>query len=441
MRPSPYQLKKLLLLLGDIAIYYTAIIVSLNLRYNHYFGDLMLKDYLFYFTLLLPLALLIFYINDLYDFEKTKNNLSLFLAIIKSAIFIFFTFSLYFYFASSRVNPKTILFLFSLVLTFLLTLWRYLINFLLNIYEFKANAIIISSSVKDRLLIKDINNNPRYHYNIKYFLNPRHTGKISKILKNENIQVIIIGTDIYSSPEQMGLLYEQKQSGQKFIKVYEFYENILQKIPLSAVNEVYFLKDAQEKKLIYDSLKRISDIALSCLLGTMFLLLLLPIYLAIKRGGSDSIFYRQKRLGKNGKEFTLIKFRSMVKNAEHNGTPWTEENDPRITPIGTFLRKSRLDELPQVINIIKGDMSFVGPRPEQPELQNMLKEKIPFYKERNLVKPGLTGWAQIKHKYSSIDDRLLRLEYDLYYIKNRSLALDLLIILKTVNIILEKKGR
>ncbi len=441
MRLSAYQFKKIILLAGDIAIYYAAIIISLYLRYNHYFGDLMLKDYLFYFTLILPLALLILYINDLYDFEKTKNNPPLFLAILKSVIFIFFAFSLYFYFASSHVSPKTILLLFSFVFFFLLALWRYSINFFLNIYEFKTNAIIISSDIKDRLLIKNVNDDPKYHYEIKHFLSSRNTAKISEILKNKNIQTVIIGADVYSSPEQMKKLYEQKQPQQKFIKIYEFYENILQKIPLTAVNEVYFLKDVQEKKLLYDSLKRILDIILSLLLGSVFLILFLPIAIAIKRDGNNAVFYRQKRMGKNGKEFTLIKFRSMAINADRNGTPWTKENDPRITPVGSFLRKSRLDELPQVINIIKGDMSFVGPRPEQPELQNILKEKIPFYKERNLIKPGLTGWAQIKHKYSSIDDRLLRLEYDLYYIKNRSLMLDLLIILKTVNIILERKGR
>ena len=436
-----YQLKKLVLLLGDIAIYYTAIISSLYLRYNHYFGDLMLKDYLFYFTLILPAALLIYYINDLYDFEKTKNNLPLFLAIIKSVIFIFLSFSLYFYFASSHVSPKTILLLFSFVLIFLLTLWRYSINLLLDAYGLKTNAIVISSDIKNRPLVKDINNNPKYQYSIKHFLNPQNTGKISEILKNKNIQTIIIGADIYSSPAQMKTLYEQKQLGQKFIKIHEFYENVLQRIPLSAINEVYFLKDAQEKKLLYDSLKRAADIILSFFLGFVFLLLVLPLAIAIRSDGNNAVFYRQNRIGKNGKEFTLIKFRSMVENAENSGTPWTKENDPRITQIGAFLRKSRLDELPQVINIIKGDMSFVGPRPEQPELQNMLSEKIPFYKERNLIKPGLTGWAQIKHRYSSIDDRIQRLEFDLYYIKNRSFALDLLIILKTANIILERKGR
>ncbi len=437
----PYQFKKLLLLLGDSAIYYAAIIISLYLRHNHYFGDLMLKDYLFYFTLMLPLALLILYINDLYDFEKTKNNASLFLAIIKSSIFIFLAFSLYFYFASSHVSPKTILLVFSFVLVFLLVLWRYSINLIFNLYKIKTKAVIISEEIKDRLLIKNINDHPEYHYSIKYFLNPQNTGKIAAILKNENIQTVIIGSGVYSSPEQMKILYEQKNPRQKFIKIYEFYENILQKIPLTAINEIYFLKDAQKEKILYDYLKRISDIILSLLLGSIFLLLLLPISLAIKRDGNKTIFYRQKRMGKNGKEFVLIKFRSMAENAERSGTPWTKENDPRITSIGDFLRKSRLDELPQVINIIKGEMSFIGPRPEQPELQKMLKEKIPFYGERNLIKPGLTGWAQIKHRYSSIDGRLERLEYDLYYIKNRSFALDLLIILKTINIILEGKGR
>jgi len=167
------------------------------------------------------------------------------------------------------------------------------------------------------------------------------------------------------------------------------------------------------------------------------------IILAIKISSPGPIFYRQKRLGQAGKVFEIIKFRTMDQNAEKfTGAVWTVEGDPRITKIGNLLRKMRLDELPQLWNILKGEMSFVGPRAERPEFHEQLKQEIPFYEERYIIKPGLSGWAQINYRYgSSVADAAEKLQYDLYYIKNRSLILDLGIILKTVNIALKQAGR
>jgi exopolysaccharide biosynthesis polyprenyl glycosylphosphotransferase len=188
--------------------------------------------------------------------------------------------------------------------------------------------------------------------------------------------------------------------------------------------------------------KRILDLVF-IFLSLPILGLLLPfLALAVHLDSPGPVFYRQLRSGRAGKPFSIIKFRTMVVDAEKDGRArWATENDPRITRVGRFLRKTRLDELPQLINILKGDMSLVGPRPERPEFIEELQQAIPFYRVRLLVKPGLTGWAQIHYDYgNSVEDALIKLQYDFYYIRYWSLWLDLYTLFKTVYVVLRFKG-
>lgn len=178
-------------------------------------------------------------------------------------------------------------------------------------------------------------------------------------------------------------------------------------------------------------------------LGILCALLVLP-FIAIGNaiGNKGPLLYSQDRIGKNGKSFKIYKFRSMVTNAESNGAVWAKKNDSRVTTFGRFLRTTRLDELPQLINIIKGEMSIIGPRPERPMFVNELAQVIPFYYTRHIVKPGLTGWAQVKSRYgSSVEDSLVKLQYDLYYIKHRSFLLDFNIIIKTLSTVIFFRGQ
>ncbi len=189
--------------------------------------------------------------------------------------------------------------------------------------------------------------------------------------------------------------------------------------------------------------QRSLDILVS-LFGCVVLALVIPfVWLANRVSSPGPLFYRQTRVGKSGHNFTLIKFRSMIVDAEkHTGAVWARESDSRITPVGRILRKTRLDEVPQFWNVLKGEMSLVGPRPERPEFVNRLAQKIPFYRVRHAVKPGLTGWAQVEYRYgASVDDALVKLQYDLYYIKHQGLYLDLLTLLRTIQVILGFKGR
>jgi len=159
-------------------------------------------------------------------------------------------------------------------------------------------------------------------------------------------------------------------------------------------------------------------------------------------GNRGSLFYVQDRVGKNSVVFRILKLRTMVPNIDHSVGNWTEKDDLRITPFGNFLRRSRLDEIPQFINVIKGEMSIIGPRPERPYFVNELSHVIPFYETRHIVKPGLTGWAQVNYRYgSSVDDSLVKLQYDLFYIKHRSIFLDINILMKTLSTILYYRGQ
>ena len=170
--------------------------------------------------------------------------------------------------------------------------------------------------------------------------------------------------------------------------------------------------------------------------------MLLVLALLVRLTSPGVAIYKQKRVGLNGKLFTLYKFRSMVVDAERDGPVWSQENDPRVTTFGKFLRATRLDELPQLLNIFRGQMSLIGPRPERPEFVADLRARIPHYDLRHLVAPGLTGWAQVMYRYtSSVDEAARKLEYDLYYIKNHSIQLDFAILIKTIIMVLRRTGR
>lgn len=224
-----------------------------------------------------------------------------------------------------------------------------------------------------------------------------------------------------------------------------FYERITGMIPINHVGDKYYLRfplsDIHTQRL-YILLTRVLDLIFG-FLGVLLLLIFVPIIAFLNFFLSKGpLFYKQTRVGKDGKEFEIVKFRSMVTNAEaKSGAVWAQKNDPRITPLGRFLRKTRVDELPQFLNVLKGEMSIIGPRPERPFFVDELKKEIPFYDLRHLVKPGITGWAQVMYKYTSDkEDTIIKLQYDLYYIKNRTLLLDLKILLTTIRVVLGFKG-
>ena len=219
------------------------------------------------------------------------------------------------------------------------------------------------------------------------------------------------------------------------------YENLTGKIPVEHIREKWLIKGLSKPSNTYCTIKRVFDVIGSVILLIALLPLFATVALLIKLDSKGPVFYRQKRMGKNGREFILNKFRTMVRDAE-NGTPlWAKKDDPRVTRVGRWLRRLRIDELPQLFNVLKGEMSLVGPRPERRAFVKMLEKSIPFYNYRHIVKPGITGWAQVNYRYAnSVGSSLEKLQYDLYGIKHSSFLFDIKVLFKTIWTVLTLKG-
>lgn len=265
------------------------------------------------------------------------------------------------------------------------------------------------------------------------------------IVSKNHVDEIVVAVDDRRKSLPVHEILDCKMDGVRVFDLLTFFERETGKVRLELVHPSWlFLSDGFRISNTSLALKRGLDILLSLLLLPLFLPLMLVVVVAIwlESPGEGSIIYKQTRVGKGDKEFQIYKFRSMCANAEENGrAQWAKKQDARVTRIGAVIRKIRLDEAPQLFNIIKGDMSFVGPRPERPEFVKQLVEQYPYYRERHRMRPGLTGWAQIRYEYGdTFEDAFEKLQYDLYYVKNFSIFLDLLIIIHTVEVVLLGKG-
>lgn len=257
--------------------------------------------------------------------------------------------------------------------------------------------------------------------------------------------ILIDGAERNLSEQMIRELMDMRLKGIYVYSIADFCEQFWQKIPPAYVQDDWFAFTSGFNILhnrIKVKLKQAIDVVAAAILIVVSLPITIPVAIAIKITSPGPIFYSQVRTGLNGKKFRVHKFRSMYQNAEAKGIQWAREKDPRITKVGSFIRLTRIDELPQLWNVFKGEMSLVGPRPERPEFDLQLREQIPYYDVRYLVKPGITGWAQVCYPYgASVEDAYQKVAYDLYYIKNYSLFLDLAIALKTLRVIVLGKGR
>lgn len=256
-------------------------------------------------------------------------------------------------------------------------------------------------------------------------------------------EIVVAIRDRRNSGLSMDELLECKLEGVQITDISSFFERETGHVQLDSLNPSWMVySDGFQLTSQRNAVKRIFDVLVSLILLILTLPVTLFVALLIFLGSGSPIFYRQERVGECGQIFEVLKFRSMRHDAEKAGTPqWAKPNDERVTAVGRVIRKLRIDELPQVINVLRGDMSFVGPRPERPYFVKQLAGQIPHFLNRHTVKPGITGWAQIRYPYgSSVEDAVQKLQYDLYYVKNHSLFLDLIILLQTVQVVLFGKG-
>jgi len=268
---------------------------------------------------------------------------------------------------------------------------------------------------------------------------------LREIVREGKVDEIVLAVDDRRKGMPVTDLLDCKMDGVDVVDLLTFFERETGKVKLDLMNPSWlFLSDGFRVSTVRFMAKRVFDVLVCLLLLPVFLPVMLFVAAAVwfESRGMEPVIYKQTRVGENNNDFTIYKFRSMGTNAEVDGVArWAEKNDMRVTRVGKFIRKVRLDELPQIFNILKGDMSFVGPRPERPEFVVQLEKDHPYYRERHRVKPGLTGWAQVCYKYGdTLEDAYEKLEYDLYYVKNYSIFLDLLIIVQTIRVVLAGQG-
>ena len=425
------KLKLMILGAGDIVLMYVSLVAMLIIRYHGGFYHELIRYHLVPFSLLFCLWLILFYIGGFYDLKNLKNNL-VFKRNFMIVMFIMFLAAILFFYLITAfgVSPKTNLFLFFLLFGVLEYAWRHIYNIVLVTSMTPLNVTIIGSNQDEELLVNYITGNPQIGYRIRHRIETIDNSFTEKLASTD---LLIIPDYIKKDKLMVRYIYNTLFKGIGIKDVSTFYEEIFGKIPLSELEESWVIENLSAQHSLFDSAKRPVELGLALILTLAALPVIAAIILAIKLTSSGSIIYKQRRVGKYEKLFTLYKFRTMVPDAESKGPQWAEEDDARITAVGGFLRSTHLDELPQLINVIQGDLSFVGPRPERPEFVERLKKKIPYYEIRHIVKPGITGWAQINYKYaSSIDDTYEKLKFDIYYLKKRSLVFDMLILLKTI---------
>ncbi|GIW65875.1 MAG: polyprenyl glycosylphosphotransferase [Candidatus Parcubacteria bacterium] len=412
---------KYILIFGDILFFYLSLYITIYTRYG--FNIEIFKQHFIGFSFILPFWIIAFYSNNFYSLNILKNKF--FLRLIKSFIIGFVFSIIFFYFSPQlKITPKTNLFLFSFIYLAIFIIYRNLFeNKFLNKRKIKI-LVIIPKNILEKFK-QDFEG--LVIYNFTFYDHNSMYDDFSKF------DLIVISHKIFNQDQNLINHVIKKINYQvPIIELIDFYEKNLGRIPLEELDEYWILKEIINPEFRFQSLiKRTLDILLALGVGIICLFLLPIIALAIYLNSPGPIIFRQKRVGKNNKEFTIYKFRTM-KNIPDLGI-WEKQNDERIFFVGKILRKLHLDELPQVINILIGELSFVGPRPEQATIVNKLEKQIPFYNLRHLISPGITGWTQVNYKKPyNLEETKIKIEYDLYYLKNRNIFLDLLIILKTV---------
>lgn len=430
-----------ILFLGDILLLYFSLWLTLFLRDFGLPTSRIWSLHFAPFSILIGVWVLVFFISGLYEKHTLILKSRLPSTVFNTQVINSFIAVLFFYFIPYfGITPKTNLFIYLFLSFALILFWRIYGDRILH-PSIKQKGIIVGSGEEMKELLEEVNNNPRYGLE---FISSIDLDRASGVDFQEEIlsrvyaeEVQIIAIDLKNEKVEPILphLYNLIFSRVKFIDMYKIYEDLFDRVPLSLVRYNWFLENiSTESRASYDILKRIMDVVASFIVGLISLLFYPLVILVIKLDDGGEIFFSQERVGKNNKIINLVKFRSMSKNGNHE-----------ITRVGKWLRKLRIDELPQLWNVFKGDMSLTGPRPEIPTLVKHYELEIPYYNVRHLVKPGLSGWAQLYHTdppkiVADAQKTRCKLSYDLYYIKNRSVMLDFKIALKTLKTLILRSG-
>ncbi|MBI4847315.1 MAG: TIGR03013 family PEP-CTERM/XrtA system glycosyltransferase [Nitrospirae bacterium] len=454
---NAFAKKNVFLILGDIILAILAVYAGVFLRFFSEYDSgiktlnpLMLRAV----TFSVFVVLMCFFV-DLYDSNKKNDKKDIFLRILVADFLVAIALGTFYYFIPYVQLGRGILFLsicFSIVLQ---SAWHIsYVQFLKLPSVVKKVLIIGTGPLAERMgnLLLSSNNGHALAGYFNCLGEPVHVPPdyvigngegLSDIVRKEKVQKIVVSLSERRGTFPVREVLNCKLQGVDVVDGPSFYEQMTGKLLIENMNPSHLIfSDGFRITLVRRHIKRLFDVVLAAigLLFSMPFLLIIPAL--IKLDSKGPVFFKQQRLGEGEKPFTLYKFRTMIDGAEKGTGPiWSKAGDSRITQLGRFLRKTRLDELPQLFNVIRGDMSFIGPRPERPFFVESLNKQIPYYSERHCIKPGLTGWAQVRYEYGdSIEDAIEKLRYDLYYIKYQSLTLDMLIVLDTIKVILFGRG-
>ncbi len=455
--------RRLLLMFGDFVASVTAVLIALVIwsrvadeRFN---ADFVLPQ-LGWFLVLPALWLALAGANSFYDLPIAANRLLSMQKLVVITLQMLVVYLLVFFFSDRTSLPRLFIVYYGVSAFSLVALWRLLNPALIGWASTPRHIYVVGTDWAAETIIETLQQFAAQSYIVMGVV-----GEVGEV-RREVAGVPIVGTAatlpglllrdqvrelvVTSTRELDGVMFQAVmdayERGIVVTPMPILYERVTERVPVEHVGENWAIVLPVVNDTVlnpYPLLKRGLDIILAGL-GMVVFLVLLPFFvIAIKLDSQGSIFYTQSRVGLHGRLFRIMKFRTMVQDAEKVvGAVFAQANDSRITRVGRFLRKTRLDEIPQIFNIFVGDMSLLGPRPERPEHVQRLQEKIPFYRTRHVVRPGLTGWAQVRYKYGANDeDSLIKLQYDLYYIRHQSVLLDINILIRTVGKVLGMGGQ
>jgi sugar transferase (PEP-CTERM system associated) len=398
------------------------------------------------------------YYNDFYDLTLVHSNRELVVRLLQAAgAASILLAALYFLMPDLMIGNGIFM---SALFVFLVAIlgWRLLFNYVSGSMKLQERVLFVGTGETARKVARQILDQREFAYRVIGFIdddasrigerivNPAIVGTpadIDRLIAEHHIDRIVVGLSDRRGKLPVEELLRAKMAGIRVEDATTTYERVTGKLLIDDLRPSFLIfSEGFRVSRATRLMKRTIDLILSLVLAVLSFPLMVVTALLVLLEDGRPVLYRQERVGENGRTFTLSKFRSMRKDAEKGGKPiWATDGDNRVTRIGRFIRKTRLDELPQLWNVLRGDMSFVGPRPERPFFVEQLSKEIPFYQQRHAVKPGLTGWAQVRYRYgSSLEDAMEKLRYDLYYIKHLSVFFDLTIVFDTVKVVLFRKG-
>jgi exopolysaccharide biosynthesis polyprenyl glycosylphosphotransferase len=462
---APFSERRALLVLGDALLVLLAVWVAFVLwqygsdqPFNAANIRARIGAHWIWFPILLGGWWAVAWLNDLYDIPTSAHKALSTARVVATGVLGLLIYMVVFFFLAQYRPPRLFLIYFLLVAVPAIILWRWTYAAVSSRLPIQHWVLIVGGGERARAIAKALKQVSPVSYHVTGFVDDDpamrgqvldgmpmlgRTGDLPWLVTHLEIQEIVVATERYVETDLFQLLVDCHGLGARVSYMPDLYDKLSRRIPIQHIDPAWALNVLERlPSRLSLSFKRLVDLALAGVGLLVFAPLLPLVALAIRLDSPGPVFYRQIRSGRAGRPFAILKFRTMSTDAEKDGRArWATEDDPRITRVGRFLRKTRLDELPQLHNVLRGEMSIVGPRPERPEFIEQLEQDIPFYRTRLMVKPGLTGWAQIHYRYgNSVEDALIKLQYDFYYLRYWSLLLDLYIIFRTFGVALRFKG-